>query len=63
MKKLITTITLLAASSSASAHTLSFHDGVAALYHQLLGMHHLPFTLLLVVIGVALFVGWRKKTQ
>lgn len=63
MKKLIATITLLAVSSSASAHTLSFHDGIAALYHQLLGMHHLPFTLLLVVIGVALFVGWRKKTQ
>ena len=63
MKKLIATITLLAVSSSASAHTLSFHDGVAALYHQLLGMHHLPFTLLLVAIGVALFVGWRKKTQ
>jgi len=63
MKKLITTITLLAVSGTASAHTLSFHDGVAALYHQLLGMHHLPFTLLLVVIGIALFVSWRKKAQ
>jgi hydrogenase/urease accessory protein HupE len=61
MKKLIATITLLAGSSPALAHTLSFQDGVAALYHQLLGMHHLPLRLLLILIGVALFRGRKKK--
>ena len=63
MKKLITGMILLAGSSPAMAHTLSFQEGVVALYHQLLGMHHLPFTLLLVVIGVAVYRGWRKKAR
>ena len=62
MKKLIAGMILLAGSTPAMAHTLSFQEGVTALYHQLLGMHHLPFTLLLIVVGVALFRIWRKKT-
>ena len=61
MKKLIAGLILLAGSTPAMAHTLSFQEGATALYHQLLGMHHLPFTLLLIVIGVALFRSWRKK--
>ena len=61
MKKLIMGAILLAGSTPAMAHTLSFHDGIAALYHQLLGIHHLPFTLLLVIIGVALFRSLSKK--
>ena len=62
MKKLIATLTLLAGSSPALAHTLSFQEGFAALYHQLLGMHHLPFTVLLIVVGIALLRSWKKKT-
>ena len=61
MKKLIAGLILLAGSTPAMAHTLSFQEGVAALYHQLLGMHHLPFTLLLIVIGVAVFRSRKKK--
>ena len=62
MKKLIATLTLLAGSTSpAYAHTLPLHEGIAALYHQLLGMHHLPFTVVLIVLGVALFA--RRKTS
>ncbi len=61
MKKLIAGLILLAGSTPAMAHTLSFQEGAAALYHQLLGMHHLPFTLLLIVVGVALFRIWKKR--
>jgi hypothetical protein len=40
---------------------LSIHEGGAAFYHQLLGAHHLPLTVLLIVIGIALFA--RRKTS
>jgi hypothetical protein len=63
MKKLITSAILLAGSTPAMAHTLSFQEGAAALYHQVLGSHHLPFTLLLVVIGVVAFRLLRKSRQ
>ena len=63
MKKLIAGLVLLTGfTSPAFAHTLSIHEGMAAFYHQLLGMHHVPFTLLLIVIAVALIRSWRKKT-
>ncbi len=62
MKKLVAGLVLLTGSTSpAFAHTLSFHEGVAAFYHQLLGAHHLPLTVLLIVIGIALFA--RRKTS
>lgn len=55
MKRLITTLVLLAGPTSiAFAHTLTLDEGFRALYHQLLGMHHVPFTVLLIVIGVVL---------
>ena len=61
MKKLVAGLVLLTGfTSPAFAHTLSFHDGMAAFYHQLLGAHHLPLTVLLIVIGIALFA--RRKT-
>jgi EamA domain-containing membrane protein RarD len=64
MKKLVAGLVLLTGfTSPAFAHTLSLHDGVAAFYHQLLGAHHLPLTALLLVIGVALYWGWRKKAD
>lgn len=47
---------------AASAHVLDGVYGVVAqLGHQLLGWHHLPLTILLVVIGVALFIGLRRS--
>ena len=61
MKKLVAGLVLLTGSAPAFAHTLSFHDGIAAFYHQLLGAHHLPLTVLLIVIGIALFA--RRKTK
>ena len=64
MKKLIAGPVLLAGfMSPAYAHTLSFQEGLAALNHQLLGAHHLPFTVLLIVVGVVLVRSWRKKAN
>ena len=62
MKRLVAGLVLLTGfTSPAFAHTLSIHEGVAAFYHQLLGAHHLPLTVLLIVIGIALFA--RRKTS
>ena len=64
MKKLVAGLVLLTGfTSPAFAHTLSFHEGVVAFYHQLLGAHHLPLTILLLVIGIALYCGSRKKAD
>ncbi len=49
---------------AASAHVLdSIHGVITQLTHQLVGLHHLPMTILLVVIGAALFWSWRKRTR
>ena len=63
---LVTVVAVLFAviPTAASAHVLDdVHGVVAQLGHQLLGLHHLPFTLLLVVIGVGLFRRWRKRAR
>jgi hypothetical protein len=61
MKRLITSLILLAGSTGiAGAHTLAGGDGLLAqLDHQLLGVYHLPLTVLLIVIGVILLRRWR----
>lgn len=60
MKRLIA-LTLLAA-PAAQAHTLDPAGGIfAALGHELFGSHHLPLTLLLVVVGVVAYRSWSKK--
>jgi hypothetical protein len=47
----------------AQAHTLDPAGGVlSALGHELIGLHHLPLTLFLVVVGIALFRSVKKKT-
>ena len=61
MKRTLTTLLLAGIAPVAGAHTL---DGglFTALAHEVFGGHHLPLTLLLVVIGVGLFRIWRKKS-
>ena len=60
--KRIFALTVLAA-PMAQAHTIDPAGGVlSALGHELVGLHHLPLTLLLVVVGIALFRGFKKKT-
>ena len=60
MKRLIA-LTLMAA-PAVHAHTLDPAGGIfTALGHELFGSHHLPLTLLLVVIGVVAFRALRRK--
>ena len=64
MQRILTTLLLTGIAPVAGAHTLDASAGVfAALGHELAGLHHLPFTLLLVAIGIALIFGWRRRTN
>lgn len=48
----------------AAAHTLGNEDGfVVQLWHQLLGLHHFPLTVLLIVVGTLLLHSWRKASR
>jgi hypothetical protein len=59
----ITTFILLATISGAAfADVLDHSNGlVGQLVHQLLGTHHLPFTVLLIVVGVFSIRRWRAS--
>lgn len=56
---------IFGATNIAVAHTLgSDHSLAERLSHQVLGSHHLPLTILLIVVGiVALWSYYRKVTQ
>jgi hypothetical protein len=62
MKRIGTSLVLLAGlASTANAHTLAANEGLLLrLDHQLLGLHHLPLTILLVVAGIWLFIRWYR---
>ncbi|NIS90392.1 MAG: hypothetical protein GTN98_09985 [Woeseiaceae bacterium] len=63
MKRLLSTLLLTGIAPVAGAHTLDVSGGLLmALGHELLGAHHLPLTILLIVIGVVLSRSWKKKT-
>jgi hypothetical protein len=60
MRLLLSLFLLAGLSRVAEAHTLGGDDGILVqLGHQLLGLHHLPLTLLLIVGGILLFRYWR----
>jgi hypothetical protein len=62
MKRLLALLTLTAC--NVSAHTLDAGEGlVSQLGHELLGWHHLPLTLLLVVVGVVAYRGLRARRK
>jgi hydrogenase/urease accessory protein HupE len=59
---ILKTILILLAFVGGAAHAdvLDHHNGFAAqLAHQIFGAHHIPFTLLLIVVGVISIRGWR----
>lgn len=64
MKRFLTGLALtIGCAATAAAHTLPIQDGIMrAVDHQLFGWHHLPLTLLLVVIGVAMYYS-RKRSE
>jgi hydrogenase/urease accessory protein HupE len=64
MRKYLTAFLLMAMTPVASAHTAPSEDGlVSQLAHQLLGWHHLPLTLLILVVGVLALRVWYKKSS
>jgi len=65
MKRLIMSLALLAGTASiAFAHTLPGDESVVTqLDHQLLGLHHLPATALLIVAGIWLLRRWSAARK
>lgn len=65
MKRLMTSLVLLAGTSGiALAHNLPGDEGlITQLDHQLLGLHHLPLTILLVIAGIWLFRRWSATRK
>jgi hypothetical protein len=63
MKRIATGLILLTGlAGTASAHTLAGDEGLLLqLDHQVLGLHHLPITILLVVAGVWLIRRVTRK--
>lgn len=60
MRRLTTMLFLILFSGAASADVLDHNSNLLAhLFHQLFAPHHLPFTVLLVVIGVFALQRWR----
>ncbi len=64
MRLLLTLFLIAGTSGIAAAHTLDGDDGlVTQLYHQLLGSHHLPLTVLFMVVGIVLLRRWRRARR
>ena len=65
MKKLISGLTLFAGLPVvASAHTLADDEGLfTQLQHELTGTHHLPLTILLIVVGVIAYRSLRAHKR
>jgi hypothetical protein len=64
MRQLLALFLIPGISGSAVAHTLDDKDGlVTQLYHQVLGSHHLPLTMLLIVGGIVLLRRWQKARR
>ena len=59
---ILLTIGLTGIAGIANAHTLdSEHSLVETLWHQVMGSHHLPYTLGLLACGVVLFLIGRRS--
>jgi len=64
MRQLLALILIPGISGIAAAHPLDDKDGlVTQLYHQVLGSHHLPLTMLLIVGGIVLLRRWQKARR
>ena len=64
MRLLLTLFLIAGTSGIAAAHTLDDKDGLLTqLYHQLLGSHHLPLTMLIIVGAIVLLKRWQKARR
>jgi hydrogenase/urease accessory protein HupE len=64
MRKYLALFLLMAISPVASAHTAPTEDGLVTQFtHQLLGVHHLPLTALILVVGLVALRAWYRKSS
>lgn len=64
MARKLCTLLLMLTSGAAHADVLDHHHSlVAQLMHQAFGSHHLPYTLLLIVVGALAIRGWRAARK
>lgn len=62
MRRLIFTSLILALAGTASAHTLPEEVGeFAQLGHQLLGSHHFPLVIVLLIAGLVAIRAYRRS--
>lgn len=62
MRLIPISILLLAVAANAEAHTLAADESIPLqLGHQILGLHHLPLTALLVIGGILLVRNFNKS--
>jgi hypothetical protein len=62
MRLFLSVYFLVAVSAAAEAHTLTADESMPLqLSHQLLGLHHLPLTALLLIGGIVLLRQLRKS--
>ena len=62
MRQTIVTLLMLGLANIASGHTLdSEHRLVETLWHQIFGVHHLPYTLGLLVGGMVLLAIFGRR--
>lgn len=63
MRRYAVSLLTIGLANIASAHSLdSEHSLVQTLWHQVLGNHHLPYTLGLMACGVAIFLLGRRRS-
>ena len=61
MRQLLSVYFLMAVSAAAEAHTLSGDESMPLqLGHQIIGLHHLPLTALLIIGGIFLIRRSKK---
>jgi hypothetical protein len=62
MRLISTSFLLFAVSATTDAHTLATDESIPLqLGHQLLGLHHLPLTVLLLIGGIVLLRKLKKS--
>ncbi len=62
MRSYVVILLTIGLAGMANAHTLDSEHGLAeTLWHQVLGGHHLPYTLGLLACGVVLFLIGRRS--
>ncbi|MGB5345476.1 MAG: hypothetical protein WBN23_04870 [Woeseia sp.] len=64
MPRKLCTLLLMLTSGAGHADVLDHNHGlITQMMHQAFGLHHLPYTLLLILVGALAFRGWRAARK